>query len=118
MASPMKDASNISSLSNNQRLPQLQGYTVNRLQRNVLDRKGSNDSNPNVFMQKAQEMVHSFHEDNELSRSILSAKRESLFGVAGDTVNWQEAINRKDLQQSDHGKFRTQASQNEVTDFL
>jgi len=70
-------------------------------------------------MQKAQEMVHSFHEDNELSRSILSAKRESLFtGVAGDTVNWQEAINRKDSQQSDHGKFRTQATHNEVTDFL
>lgn len=70
-------------------------------------------------------MVHSFHED-ELSRSILSGKskneggrRESLISGKKESdpvVDWKEAINQK--EQANHGKFRTQASHSEVSEFL
>jgi len=100
--SPMKDASFGSS---NQQM-HLQGMSsIQRSKRDMHQRKSSNDST--VFRQKAQEMVHSFHEDNELSKSIMSNKRESVFSGPSETVDWKEAINHKDSQQANHGKFRT-----------
>lgn len=92
----------------------------------MMDRKGSTDSN--VFISKGQEMMHSFHED-ELSKSILSGKskmegrRESLFSGSNerDPVDWKEAISHKEganQQRTSSAKFRAQASNNDVEDFL
>merc|ERR1719350_264219 len=89
----------------------------------MLDRKNSSES----FMQKGQEMVHSFHED-ELSRSILSGKskhdagrRGSLLSASQDrepVVDWREAVTHKGAHQANDGRFRTAASRSAVSDFL
>lgn len=120
-ASPTKGVD--ASFSSANRLPPLKGASMQRPKRGALDRKNSSES----FMQKGQEMVHSFHED-ELSRSILSGKskhdaagkRGSLVSGSKEdpVVDWKEAINHKDAQQANHGKFRTQATRSAVSDFL
>lgn len=120
--SPAKAGGVDTSIGSANRLPPLK--SAPRSKRTLKDRRDSVESN--VFMQKGQEVVHSFHED-ELSRSILSGgskvggKRESLFSGSKDAdpvVDWKEAINQKDAQHANHGKFRRKAASGEVEDFL
>lgn len=111
------------SFSSANKLPPLKGASIQRAKRGMLDRKNSSES----FMQKGQEMVHSFHED-ELSRSILSGKskhdagrRGSLLSASQDrepVVDWREAVNHKGAHQANDGRFRTAASRSAVSDFL
>lgn len=105
------------------KLPPLK--SVPRSKRTLKDRKDSVESS--VFMQKGQEVVHSFHEEDlhELSKSIMSGrsqhKRESLFSGSKEidpVVDWKEAINQKDQQHADHERFRSQATTGEIKEFL
>jgi hypothetical protein len=82
----------------------------------------------NQFIKKGQEMVHSFANDDEMSRSYISANKGDRVSVfSGNNtmtkedpviIDWNVAVNKNDSSYMNRTQYRAMASMNEADDFI